>query len=215
MTPLRRKDGFVGEKQINIPYEVLRSHTDNTVFRSSLFITHIGFFPKAQFHFREREQGCDDFILIYCLEGKGYYSTTRDNYELTANQFFILPPQEFHNYQADLNDPWTIYWIHFSSSKLKEFGEEYDLEKFIKPTDILFNQKILDAWNEMYVSMAQGYTKESMGYANLCLHHFISHFFFPSNTQELLRQMQKEDPLDKSISFMKSNIHRQLSVEEI
>jgi AraC-like DNA-binding protein len=215
MTAMQRKDGFLGEKQINVPEEILERFTRNMPFQSSLYITHIGFFPKAQFHFREREKGCDDFILIYCLEGKGYYSTAMGNYQLTANQFFILPPHQFHNYQADLNDPWTIYWVHFSSSKLPELGQEYDLEKFVTPSDILFNQKILDTWNEMYVSMAQEYSRESIGYANLCLYHFISYFIFPSNTQKLLQQMQKEDPLDRSISFMKANIHKQLSVEEI
>jgi AraC-like DNA-binding protein len=215
MATIRRKDGFVGEKQINMPEDELQQYIKGMSFRGSLFITHIGFFPKAQFHFREREQGNDDFILIYCLEGKGYYSTAIGNYKLTANQFFILPPHQFHNYQADLNDPWSIYWVHFSSNKLKELGTEYDLEKFVTPTNILFNQKILDTWNEMYVSLAQGYTKESMDYANLCLYHFISYFIFPSNTQKLLQQMQKEDPLDRSISFMKANIHKQLSVEEI
>ncbi|HZI54424.1 MAG TPA: AraC family transcriptional regulator [Chitinophagaceae bacterium] len=215
MAPLQRRDGFVGEKQINVPEYVLEQYAGNMPFSSSLYITHIGFFPKAQFHFREREQGCDDFILIYCLEGKGLYSTSVGNYELTANQFFILPPHQFHNYQADLNDPWTIYWVHFSSSKLKDLGQEYDLEKFVQPTNILFNQKILDTWNEMYVSLAQEYTRESVGYANFCLYHFIAYFIFPANTKNLLKEMQSEDPLARSIAFMKNNIHKQLSVEEI
>jgi hypothetical protein len=70
MTAMQRKDGFLGEKQINVPEEILERFTRNMPFQSSLYITHIGFFPKAQFHFREREKGCDDFILIYCLEGK-------------------------------------------------------------------------------------------------------------------------------------------------
>ena len=64
MTSLLRKDGFVGEKQINIPEHILEMYSANMPFSSSLYITHIGFFPKAQFHFRESEQGCDDFILI-------------------------------------------------------------------------------------------------------------------------------------------------------
>ena len=215
MSVNRRIDGFIGEKQINIPSIELQRFTGDMIFRGSLYITHIGFFPKAQFHFRERELGCDDFILIYCLEGKGYYSTTMGLYELTANQFFILPPHQFHNYQADLYDPWTIYWVHFSSNRLKELGQEYDLDRFVKPTDISFNQKILDTWNEMFVTLAQGYSDESMGHANLCLYHFISYFIYPSNTQKLLQQMQKEDPLDRSINFMKSNIDKQLSVEQI
>ena len=216
MAAMQRKDGFIGEKQITVPGYILEKFTGNMPFNSSLYITHIGFYPKAQFHFREREKGCDDFILIYCLEGKGHYSTSIGNFELTANQFFILPPNQFHNYQADLNDPWTIYWVHFSSSKLKEFEQEYELERFIKPTNFLFSQKVLDTWSEMYISLAQeGYPKESVCYANFCLYHFISFFIFPGNRQKLLKETQTEDPLARSIAFMKANIHKQLSVEEI
>jgi len=89
MAAMQRKDGFVGEKQITVPGYILEKFTGNMPFNSSLYITHIGFYPKAQFHFREREEGCDDFILIYCLEGKGHYSTSIGNFELTANQFLF------------------------------------------------------------------------------------------------------------------------------
>lgn len=212
MTELRRKDGFLGEKQINIPESVLDRFTKNMHFRSALFITHIGFFPKAQYHFREREEGCDDFILIYSLGGKGYYSTPEKNYELNANQFFILPPHRFHNYQADLNDPWTIYWVHFSSNKLKELNSEYELEKFVQPTDIQYNDKILETWHSMYAALENGYTKENISYANLCLYHFISFFIYPRSQHSILAT---KDPLEQSIAFMKANISKSLTVDEI
>lgn len=38
---------------------------------SDLYITDIGYYPKAHYHFRERPEGCSQNILIYNVEGKG------------------------------------------------------------------------------------------------------------------------------------------------
>src|SRR5215831_7588009 len=124
MEPQWRKDGFMGEKQINIPPSVLNKLVKKREFLSSLYITHIGYFPKALYHYRERKHGCDDYILLYSLGGIGYIENVKERMEMNANQFIIIPPHLFHRYQADINDPWTLYWVHFSSNKLKEINAD-------------------------------------------------------------------------------------------
>jgi AraC-like DNA-binding protein len=42
MAILRHKDGFAGEKLVNLPELVLERNTGNMPFNSSLYITHIG-----------------------------------------------------------------------------------------------------------------------------------------------------------------------------
>ena len=37
----------------------------------SLLPTDIGWYPAAQYHFRERPEGADEHILIYCVAGSG------------------------------------------------------------------------------------------------------------------------------------------------
>src|SRR5947208_470201 len=100
----KRKDGFIGEKQINIPRVILSKYIRNKDFLHSLFITHIGYFPKASYHYRERRNGCDDYILLYSLGGKGYIEIEDHKFELARDQFIIIPPHRFHRYQADLHD---------------------------------------------------------------------------------------------------------------
>src|SRR3546814_18962457 len=85
------------------------SDWSSDVCSSDLYMTHIGFFPKAFFHYRERKKGCPDNILFYCLDGKGYYNVLSDDFELNANQFAILPANQPHHFQADIENPWTIY----------------------------------------------------------------------------------------------------------
>ena len=71
MNNIKRKDGFDGEKMINIPESVWKKAiTDNGIL-GQLYVTHIGYFPNAAYHYREWKKGCPDNILIYCLRGKG------------------------------------------------------------------------------------------------------------------------------------------------
>ena len=208
----KRRDGFLGEKQINVPKSVLSKFIIRKAFINSLFITHIGYFPKALYHYRERKNGCDDYILFYSLGGTGYIDNPKEKIELASNQFIIIPPHIFHRYQADLNDPWTIYWVHFSSNKLKEFGADFNIERFYKPTDIQYNDQIINTWIEMYSSLDAGYNTENIGFANLCLYRFISFFLFPNKK---VSTKEPDSPLDKSITYMKENISRRLTTEDI
>lgn len=212
MSVHKRRDGFLGEKQINVPKAVLTKFIRRKTFINSLFITHIGYFPKALYHYRERKTGCNDYILFYSLGGKGYIDNPKEKIELKPNQFIILPPNIFHRYQADLKDPWTIYWIHFSSSKLKEFGTDFNIEQFYKPTDIRYNDQIINTWIEIYSSLDSGYNAENIGFANLCLYRFVSFFLFPNKK---VSTEEPDSPLDRSITYMKENIGKRLTAEEI
>ena len=204
------KDGFLGEKQINIPREIV-VNISKKKFLDSLFITHIGYFPRAKFHYRERQYGCPDNILIYCVEGRGHYQTADNSYTLNANQFMILPPGKFHIFQADLLNPWSIYWVHFSGHKVKQLNEWMQTENYEKPIDIEYNKKIIDQWLEMYSALASGYSDNNLAFANLCLYRFLTFFlcrpnFIPANIQR--------DPVGESIAYMRANIGKTFSVDD-
>src|SRR5438128_365 len=111
----KRRDGFEGEKLISIPQKVWKEATAKAPALFPLYITHIGYFPKASFHYRERRKGCEDNILIWCLQGKGHYILDNKPFEVHANQFILLPATDrYIRYWADEQDPWTIYWVHFT-----------------------------------------------------------------------------------------------------
>jgi len=212
MPVLKIKDGFLGEKQINVPRDIVINKLRKQPFANSLFITHIGYFPKAKFHYRERPLGCADNILIYCVDGRGHYQTATDHYVLDANQFVILPPGGFHMYQADIHNPWSIYWVHFSGEKLHELNDWLQTAKYIVPTRIDYDKKIIDQWAEMYATLDNGYSDKNLAYANLCLYRFITFFLCGP---DLIPDLKKEDPIRASITYMKSHIDRILSVNEL
>ncbi|HEY9560161.1 MAG TPA: AraC family transcriptional regulator [Anseongella sp.] len=209
---LKRRDGFLGEKQINVPVSLVDKFLKNQNFLNTLYITHIGFFPKAFFHYRERKKGCPDNILFYCLDGKGYYNVLSDDFELNANQFAILPANQPHHFQADIENPWTIYWVHFSGEKLTDLNDFIDIEQYVAPVDIRYNEQIIALWEEMYFTLKESYDARSLGYANLCLYRFISLFLF---SEKRVERNAEPDKMAEAIELLKMNIHKTLSVAEI
>ena len=100
-------DGFKDEKAIILPYNV-RDYLETNPITRRLHVTHIGYYPKAKYHFRERKNGANQNIFFYCESGKGWILHEGNKKTIERNQVFILPKNELHAYGADNQDPWSI-----------------------------------------------------------------------------------------------------------
>lgn len=212
---LKRRDGFEGEKMINVPQKLLKQAIAKHPMLFPLYITHIGYFPKALSHFRERKKGCEDNIFIYCTQGKGHFIIDDKKFEITVNQYLLVPATDkYLRYWADSDDPWTIYWIHFKGKDLNEFNNSLKINLHKGPVQIPFNQKALDTWNTIYQSLEMGYSTENLCNATFCLYHFLAAFIF-IDKHILTEEKDGDDMVADSILYMRSEIDGKLSVEDI
>jgi AraC-like DNA-binding protein len=215
MKTIKRRDGFEGEKMINLPESVWKKVIRENVILGQLYIKHIGYFPNATYHYREWEKGCPDNILIYCLRGKGWYEIGKKRFEVGVNEFIIIPAiKDYLRYGADENDPWTIYWIHFSGRDMDTFNRSFGIGMFDGPQPIIVNEKGLQIWNMMYQNLEMGYSKENLTNTNLCLYSFIATFLYPDRQVNEKKQDAK-DLINDTILYMQSGLHRQLTVEDM
>ena len=51
-----KRDGFRGEKMIVLPTESFQDYVEHPLVRR-LYLTDVGIFPRAEYHFRERKDG--------------------------------------------------------------------------------------------------------------------------------------------------------------
>ena len=63
---LRKKDGFKGQRLIVIPESIRRILIENPI-TNSLYLSDIGYYPKASMHYCERRRGTPEDILIIVL----------------------------------------------------------------------------------------------------------------------------------------------------
>jgi AraC-like DNA-binding protein/mannose-6-phosphate isomerase-like protein (cupin superfamily) len=210
---IKKKEGFQGQKAIVIPRQILAGKCAKNDVIGNLYITDIGYYPKAQFHYRERPHGADQHIFIYCHEGKGQVKLKKIEYKLEAGDFITIPIKTPHTYAADQDNPWTIYWIHFkgeTSGNIVSYTEKKQgLKSFIK-----HNEKSIELFNEMYSQLERGYGNDNLMCANMCLYYFLTTFLY-NDKHNSSGQMSGKDAADLAIDFLSANIDKVLSLEDI
>lgn len=211
----KRRDGFDGEKIIHVPSKILKKYLKKHPALFNIYIAHIGYFPKAWSHYREWRKGCEDNIFIYCLTGKGYYVIDNKKFEVTPNQFFVIPATDkCIKYWSDTDDPWTIYWVHYTGSIIDNFNTSLKIDFFKGPVPIPFNSKAIEIWKNIFQCLEMGYSMENLCNANFRLYHFIASFLFPDKNVSP-DASGHGDIINSTILEMKNNIDKKLIVEEM
>lgn len=210
---MKKEDGFPGQISFVVPERILTLIKDNALI-AYLYITDIGYYPSARYHYRERLQGSDQFILIYCMEGQGEIRLGGSVNVLPSDHFFIIPAGVPHSYRSDAQNPWSIYWIHFSGVKAGQFtrfsGKSISIDRG-KTSRI--NDR-LDLFSEIFRNLDRGFSIETLEYVNLCLPHLLASFIHLSQFR-LIKESGEKDPVAQSINFMLENLSQKLKLEEI
>ncbi len=206
--------GFPGEKFICLPLPTLDLLKDNPLI-GDLYIHNLGYFSKAQHHYINRPKGCEEYLIIYCTEGCGKVNLNDKQYTLSANQFIILPPNIKHQYEADNENPWTIYWVHFLGSKAMFFAENFDSPHQILPSQNSRIEDRLKLFDEIYQTLNNGFEIENLHYANLCFAHFLATFL---HTQQFRNAKKKSEYSNSIINhvvyYMNENTGNSLSIND-
>nr|WP_199080661.1 AraC family transcriptional regulator [Pedobacter sp. ASV19] len=206
------RDGFEGQKLISLPNMIYKNTDTVNALLNQIFITHIGYFPKASSHFRERRKGCEDNIFIYCIGGKGWYMIDKKRYEVGPNQFFQIPATtRYLKYAADQDQPWTIFWVHFSGKEIDAFNQTLNITLGDGPQQIHYNEKGIQIWNDMYRCLEMGYSKDNLNNANMCLYHFLSTFLYP---EQHFTGNEDKGIVRETIVFMRSELANKFTVED-
>ncbi len=213
MKLVKKKEGFEGQKMIVLPQSIIHSMEKDPI-TSPVHVTDIGYYPKAKYHFRERKQGCKQYILIFCTRGKGWFKLKDREYNVSPDNFFILPPDTHHSYGADENNPWSIYWIHFKGKSAAHFAKKIDIINLIHPVKLGTADDRIQLFDEIYRTLDNGYSTDNLQYSSMCLWHFLSSFLFVNHFKHFLYD-KRHDVIDNTIEFLKENLSRNLSLKEI
>ena len=155
-----------------------------------------------------------DNILFYCVQGKGYYTLDGHTFTLNPNQYVIVPATDKPLvYWSDTEDPWSIYWVHFTSDALQAFNRAYHIVPEQGPQYIPHNEKGIRIWEEMYENLSRGYSPENLMNTNLCLYHLIATFVF-SQQQNQNSSSPEKAIIRETIDYMKNNLDKTIRIED-
>lgn len=113
--PTWRPEGFEGEQLFRVPPAVLKRMRARPHTRDFL-VTDLGYFPLAVGHKVSRQKGTAAYILILVEAGRGTVTVCGQRFAIAQGQVALLPPHCAHAYEANPEDPWKIYWFHFTGA---------------------------------------------------------------------------------------------------
>ncbi|WP_316789790.1 AraC family transcriptional regulator [Pedobacter frigoris] len=211
---IKKKEGFNGQKAIVLPRSIISKDCTTNPLLSGMYITDIGFYPKAKFHYRERDHGLDQYILLYCVDGKGEVKIEKNAYALSTGNFIIIPAEKSHAYASDKNNPWTIYWAHFKGQLVKPLVRLLLKRQKGYKGFVQFNESRIKLFDEIYSNLERGYSTDNLCYVNISFSHFLSSFIFDEKFNYSSKKSMA-NPIDISIEFMQKNLHATFTLEDI
>ncbi len=122
-----KPEGFDEEKLFVLP-PPLSADLARFPLTRDLYVSDIGYFPRAKHHYRERTEGCESHIFIYCSEGEGWIELDGRLSIMHERQLAIIPAGLPHRYGASEEKPWSIYWFHLQGEQVLDYIRLYNLD---------------------------------------------------------------------------------------
>ncbi|OJU36583.1 MAG: AraC family transcriptional regulator [Bacteroidales bacterium 45-6] len=213
---MAKKEGFKGERAVTVPLSIVQVlKTD--FFGKDLHITHIGYYPQADLHYIERKtEEANQFVLIYCIDGEGWFEIDRKRQHVVGHQFFILPKGKAHKYGSSRQQPWTIYWMHFDGEKASFFAKGFDKPTEISPNSHSRIQERIQLFEEIFNTLSKNLTMNNIYYSITSLFHFLGSMKFRGEYCDSIELVsKKKDQVDELIHYMHENIEQQLTLDQL
>ncbi|MGQ1947857.1 helix-turn-helix domain-containing protein [Geofilum sp. OHC36d9] len=210
---MEKRDGFQGQRTFVIPEHIIHQIM-NEPLNQTLYITDIGYYPKAINHYRARPEGCPQYILMYCTSGSGWITVDRKKITVKANQYFIIPANKPHSYGSNKQNPWSIYWVHYTGSQAPFFSNNISSAQSITPSSIDRIDDRLQLFEEIMNNLEMGYSLDNVSYTNICLWHFLGSFRFLSQFRQM-RKIKDKDMIASSIHYMRENLQSKLTLQQL
>jgi len=205
----RKQDGFRDEQYFIIPAESFNTYVRHPMIQP-LYLTDVGFFPRAINHYREREEGIEEYILIYCTDGEGVVEVNGYKYRIKSEEVFCIPRNRKHRYYASGKNPWSIFWIHFKGANTEYFP--LDQCNVIRMNSGPANNRLMFLFELLFRVLERNYTLGNFIYISQVLSMILSEVYFREKIDETSTQNKY---ITAIIRYMYKHIKEDLALEDI
>ncbi len=213
MNRIQKRDGFQGQIQYVIPRPILNSAAQH-ILVSGLYPTDIGWYPQARQHYRQREEGADQNILIICIQGQGWFELDGRRRQLRRNQALLVPKDKAHIYGASQRDPWTIQWVHFTGEDapyyltLMRSGFTLNIQPDLIP-------RIERLFHDAYEALSGGFNQQTIICSAQIVRHILGLLFFNNKAFSPKTKTGRYRNMEPVIRYMKKHVDMPLTIEQM
>lgn len=178
------------------------------------YITDIGYYRRARSHYRERPQGSDSYILIFCVGGKGWIRLDGQSpLALSEQTVAVIPPDTPHEYGADESDPWSIYWFHLKGEQIASLIQSSGLEAGPIHVSLSDSDKIRELFNQCYdLLSSKAYSASHLIHVSHTMRYLLSFIgLIPRRKQEAKTQAY----IEQAILYMQERLEKNMTIDEL
>ena len=174
--------------------------------------TAMGYYPQARGHRMQRPRH-DDNLLFYCVDGRGTLEAGENRYEIATGDLALMPQGLIHNYASSLEQPWSIYWVHFQGISTRVFIDYLGYRDGRAVVNAGVAPALLASFNSLLAVRRTGYSSGAFINAANQLRHLFTQFAMETHRQ----QAKQHNPMDLDAiqDFMRDNIDQQLDLDAL
>ena len=180
-----------------------------------LYVEGLGYYPNAEGHHMARASH-DDCLIMYCTKGKGSLAINDQEdqeYAIQEGDLMILPKGIAHEYRADRNAPWSMYWAHFNGKSASEYlghllgsNTGYVLSLGVQP-------KVITDFESLLSIQKTGYQFSQFIYASNLLAQLLTHISIIAPNAGRYANVYLD--LEAIKTLMEENLSRQLDLDTL
>jgi AraC-like DNA-binding protein len=201
------KEEATEQKMLFLPSNTKRIVSNNFLIKG-LYVTALGYYPNATYHNYQSRTGDTHYTLLYCIKGSGIVEFSNKIINLTQNTFIIVPKHVAFQYYSSIQEPWSIYWIHFDGEHANHLYQRYQESNSI---DLPYKEERIELFNQIYGMIESCVNEREIEICQLKVLSYISSFIYLENFYNSINQI---DIVSKSITFMKKNLDKRFNIEE-
>jgi AraC-like DNA-binding protein len=213
MGRIRKGAGFENEQFFVIPNNFLEDLSKNPLSQF-LTVTDIGYFPHAEYHFRQRPKGINTAILLYCSAGDGYCSLPmQEKKPLSKGDLLVIPPFTPHEYGASQENPWSIYWVHCKGSYFDAFNQNAPRFPVVIP-DFL-GERLKKLFRQCFIILRTPYQNEEFLYLCQLVATIFALVNCAAKQPEIPFSVNADKGLVRAVMYMQDHLHSTITLEEL
>lgn len=188
--------------------EKLRQHP----LSRGLYPVSFGNYREARGHEMQRQHH-DDFLLIYCVKGKSDLWVDGEYRLVQGGDIVLLPPGIGHQYKTRDEDPWTIYWLHFTGEDAALASEHAGFTAGSCVQAFGIHPKLIQDFDRLIECRTGGYQINISIYSAALLRQILGYIALLRPSVSSTRSSQLN--LDTVHAFMQENLHTRLDLETL
>ncbi len=200
-----RMEGFAGQVMHVLPRPLLERERRRVLVRP-LYVTDIGFFPRARGHLKERPAGAAEHILLLCVRGAGWVEVQGRREPVRAGQAVLIPRGVPHSYGASDRNPWTIHWMHFNGEDAAIYSRMLPEERRRVPVSASCRNEMVGAFRRCYACLERGTAGREVAFLSHAARHILGALFFQNQAYWPGRKGTPARDLQSVINLMASRL---------